>query len=98
MLQSPEAYNAVMSPGCSVGDVKIPVVQVTKAGDMETELQKVERVNESSADKLNEFKVSLKNSDTKLEEEQLKILVLVKEFKKMEREGKILSFERDMLH
>lgn len=48
--------------------------------------------------RLNEGKLSLKKSEEKLGEEQMKNLALVKEFRRMEQECKVLRVEKVSLH
>lgn len=54
--------------------------------------------NESLADRLFDYKVSLKNNDITLEQEHLKSIDLVKELEEMELEWKVLRVKMDLLH
>lgn len=56
----------------------------------------MKREKESFAGRLNKYKVSLKNRETKLEVEQLKNIALVIKLKMMEQVGKILRVDKDL--
>lgn len=55
-----------------MGDIPSPGVQATKIKELMKDLEEVKRENESSVGRLLVYKVCLKNSEIKREEEQLK--------------------------
>lgn len=65
---------------------------------MKKEMEQVNGENEAFMGRLIEYKVSLRNSKTKLDERHLKSLSLVREFKRGEQEWSILLVKIDLLH
>lgn len=72
ILQSLPEKSAAWSPGGVQGALQTIAVQITRIQEMEKELEEVKGKNDSLGCRLNDYKVSLKNSYTKKEEEQLK--------------------------